>query len=372
MSPIWERVASRWTGANERRLAAAEEAMLRGVQGKVSAEEVLAGADGHTVHTIRAGSSDESSSSVVLLHGLGMGAASWGESFDTLAENSREVLSIDWPGSGRSTRPPFPRGEGVDACENFFVERLEAWRRSLGINRMVLVGHSFGGYFSACYTMRYPERVEHLILASPVGMSEKTGTSAFTDPELRAQLPWRRRALFGFVEHLWTSYWTPQALVRSAGPWGERLVDRYVHSRFSKCRDAGTKVIDDATLKEYLHQLAAQPGCAEYCLGELLDFGAWAKRPLGQRLVSRLLELGQAAPPVTFLYGQHDWMDVGTGITLASNLGSSARVLQVEGAGHQLLLDNPKAFNLALQRAMGKGPEMLPGFYRTCTVSSGG
>ena len=33
--------------------------------------------------------------------------------------------------------------------------------------RVVLLGHSFGGYFAACYAMKYPQRVESLILASP-------------------------------------------------------------------------------------------------------------------------------------------------------------------------------------------------------------
>jgi pimeloyl-ACP methyl ester carboxylesterase len=38
---------------------------------------------------------------------------------------------------------------------------------------MVLLGHSFGGYLSAAYALKYPENVQHLILADPWGLPEK-------------------------------------------------------------------------------------------------------------------------------------------------------------------------------------------------------
>ena len=34
------------------------------------------------------------------------------------------------------------------------MEGIEGWRRAAGIDKMVLLGHSFGGYFAACYTMK--------------------------------------------------------------------------------------------------------------------------------------------------------------------------------------------------------------------------
>lgn len=37
---------------------------------------------------------------------------------------------------------------------DFFLEAFEAWRREMGIERMHLLGHSWGGYLSTRYTQR--------------------------------------------------------------------------------------------------------------------------------------------------------------------------------------------------------------------------
>ena len=36
---------------------------------------------------------------------------------------------------------------------------------------MNLLGHSFGGYISSLFTLRYPEMINNLILLSPIGIS---------------------------------------------------------------------------------------------------------------------------------------------------------------------------------------------------------
>jgi hypothetical protein len=45
-----------------------------------------------------------------------------------------------------------------------------------------------------------------------------------------------------------------------------------------------------------------RPPCGEYALNSLLQVGAWAKKPLIDRLP--ILEM-----PVSFFYGEFDWMD---------------------------------------------------------------
>ena len=40
----------------------------------------------------------------------------------------------------------------------------------MGLEKLVLVGHSLGGYLASAYTVRYPENVSSLILVSPAGI----------------------------------------------------------------------------------------------------------------------------------------------------------------------------------------------------------
>jgi len=157
-------------------------------------------------------------------------------------------------------------------------------------------------------------------------------------------------------------------IVRGLGPAGLWLARWYMDRRFRLPRELGTMEADKDETAAYIHQLAARPAGSERCLGELLSFGAWAKEPIGPRLAQRWKELGSRAPPVTLLYGESDWMDAGAGVELARELARirhpAPEVIMVEGAGHQLFLDNPAAFNAACYRALGSGLPSVAGFYR--------
>ncbi len=75
---------------------------------------------------------------VVLLHGIGSGAASWVRQLETLGRAHR-VLAWDAPGYGDST--PVAARSPVAAD---YALRLRGWLDALGIARCVLVGHSLG------------------------------------------------------------------------------------------------------------------------------------------------------------------------------------------------------------------------------------
>ena len=58
----------------------------------------------------------------------------------------------------------------VARAEHFFVSSLESWRASVGLEKMVIIGHSLGGYLASAYAVRYPHRVSGLVLVSPAGI----------------------------------------------------------------------------------------------------------------------------------------------------------------------------------------------------------
>jgi proline iminopeptidase len=81
--------------------------------------------------------------------------------FDALAEG-RELLYYDQRGGGRS---PVARDVPVGWTEQ--VADLEALRGVWGLERLTLVGYSWGGLLALLYGLEHPGRVERLALVSP-------------------------------------------------------------------------------------------------------------------------------------------------------------------------------------------------------------
>lgn len=91
---------------------------------------------------------------LVVLPGFGSVAAFFVMAIPPLARKYR-VVCIDWMGTGGSDRPDYRCQPGQDA-EAFFVDSLEAWRHAMGLEKMVLVGHSLGAILAASYSLRFP------------------------------------------------------------------------------------------------------------------------------------------------------------------------------------------------------------------------
>ncbi|MBV9608229.1 MAG: alpha/beta fold hydrolase, partial [Acidobacteria bacterium] len=78
-----------------------------------------------------------------------------------LARHNR-VVFIDERGSGRSPQLDDPRQYTI---ENM-VDDLESVRQALGLGKISLLGHSFGGVLAQAYALKYQRNLSHLILAS--------------------------------------------------------------------------------------------------------------------------------------------------------------------------------------------------------------
>jgi proline iminopeptidase len=69
-----------------------------------------------------------------------------------------QIVYFDHRGQGRSARGP----KETYTLENN-VEDLEALRQHLGLDKIVLLGTSYGGMVALSYAVRYPENLSHLI-----------------------------------------------------------------------------------------------------------------------------------------------------------------------------------------------------------------
>ena len=102
----------------------------------------------------------KSGAPLVCVHG-GPGFTSY--YLEPLAEltSAVPVILFDQAGCGRSRRGGARKVFSIDG----FISELEDLRRELKIEKMHLLGHSFGGLVIGEYALRYPDRVASLIFA---------------------------------------------------------------------------------------------------------------------------------------------------------------------------------------------------------------
>jgi proline iminopeptidase len=111
---------------------------------------------------------------VIYLHG-GAGAreAHFDQSiYGSLATDGFRVFLYDQAGSGMSDFRPKVRDYTIVRA----AEDLEAIRKELGAEQMILVGHSWGARLAVKYMSNYPGHVAKLILHSPASIWRYTAT----------------------------------------------------------------------------------------------------------------------------------------------------------------------------------------------------
>lgn len=109
------------------------------------------------------------------------------------------LVYYDQRGCGRSTRPldrfesnnvyanlqELDRSLGI-AAQLADIERI---RRILGEERLILLGHSFGGFLAALYAVEFPDRVEKLVLVAPADVLVLPGSDGGLLDEIGRRLP---------------------------------------------------------------------------------------------------------------------------------------------------------------------------------------
>ncbi len=84
-----------------------------------------------------------------------------------LAEHHKVIL-FDQRGTGLSSGPVDSESISIDS----FIADIEAVRREFGIEKMNLLGHSWGGILAMHYGIRHPDKLKTLVLASTAASFE--------------------------------------------------------------------------------------------------------------------------------------------------------------------------------------------------------
>jgi proline iminopeptidase len=132
-----------------------------------------------------AGDAPAARAPVLFLHGgPGYNSYSFARLMGPRLEKSRRMVYLDQRGCGRSERP-WEGGYSLDVL----VADLEALRQELGVERWVLLGHSFGGTLALEYAVRYPQHVAGVVFVS--GFSDASASFSTWKRELERLYPGR-------------------------------------------------------------------------------------------------------------------------------------------------------------------------------------
>ncbi|EDO34526.1 predicted protein, partial [Nematostella vectensis] len=316
-----------WCPTSDRLLEIAEARILKHLKAHYERKYVHVD-KGHKIWTLHFNPNADKTP-VVMVHGFGGGVGLWALNVDSLSKD-RSVYAFDLLGFGRSSRPDF--STEADIAEQEFVESIENWRKELGIEKFILMGHSLGGFLTSSYALQHPEHVKHLVLVDPWGFPEKPPAD-----ELTGRIP-------GWVKVLGAvlSPFNPLAGLRVAGPWGPSLVQRF-RPDFQKKYSA---LFDDDTILNYIYHCNAQRPSGETAFKYMSIPYGWAKYPM----VNRIGELHRQVP-ISFIVGARSWVNNESSYEIKRIREDSFVDIQViRGAGHHVYADRPELFNATMHK----------------------
>jgi proline iminopeptidase len=268
--------------------------------------------------------------------------------FGRLADDGYDVWVYDQVGTGRSSRLADPRRYDV-ARE---VADLEAVRRRIGADRLVLIGHSWGGQVAVAYLAAHPGHVAKVVFSSPGALAPAVDDGS--DGRVRARLT--RGQQLGLYRLL--------ARPRVLLTWTLLQLDPRAAHAFAG--DAETDARNDRVYnagRAGAHCRDADPGPALHGLGfytyqfpQSAAARPWADpRPALARLDT----------PALVVKGSCDYLSWSSGLAYLGALPGS-RLVYLHHAGHNSYQDQPAAFLAAVRAFLAGRP--LPEAARTDTA----
>jgi proline iminopeptidase len=246
--------------------------------------------------------------------------------FESLGED-RPIIMYDQRGGGRSQL--MTDANVLTAAHH--VRDLEALRQHFGIERMDLIGLSWGTGLAALYAAEYPQRVRRMLLVAPMPVA-RTPFAAERRTAIDAARDGAERARLSEISQL-----TPRAgdaeivaLCREGYSIGARayLVNpaHWERERCDRCDAPPASIRNRGVIAR----------------ATIDSLGDWDFRPLLRKLPMPALVLEGAESKVP-LDSTRAW---------AAEM-IDARLLLVKNAGHLFPIEQPDAFDAAIKRFLG-------------------
>lgn len=258
---------------------------------------------------------------VVLIHG-GPGFTSdyLADDLTTMARN-HSVLVYDQRGIGRSTLV----SDSTALAAQRYAEDLEAIRTHLGLERLTLLGHSWGVVPATLYAMQHPQRVRRMILVGTIP-AERSGLEA----AFQAMAAARNSATLRRMEEL--------TRIRQASPDDRTACREYYQLWFTPffgASHAASRMKGDVCAGSP-ESLKNKPNVDKFTFASL---GNW----------DWTTSLSSAVVPTLLIHGELDPLPIASARKWAAAM-PDARLLELKGIGHFPYVEAPEVFFAAVDR----------------------
>ena len=235
------------------------------------------------------------------------------------------VIFIDERGSGRSQKL---EDRSSYTIENM-VEDIEAVRQALGLGKISLLGHSYGGALAQAYALKYQRNLSHLILASTwsstVAMNQVfVRMKQNMTPELRDRIDkLEAQELFGHGKDYAKNRYTNEYMIAA---WGEGYFPYVYHNHPDPNYDP---IAQGNTSWDLYREMWGEHG--EFIIDGNL------------RSVEYTNRLSTIKVPTLIVVGEHDECDPSLSRTMQSKIAGSKLVI-LPNAGHMTFVDQTGMF----------------------------
>ncbi|BDU68941.1 hydrolase [Geothrix oryzae] len=255
---------------------------------------------------------------VLLLHGKNFFGAYWEGTIQALSAAGYRVVVPDQIGFGRSPKPD------LHYSFELLAQTTKALLDSLGVAKVVVVGHSMGGMLAVRYALLYPAATARLVLENPIGLEDYRVKVPFTsvDATYKSMLAPTREGLDRFYRSYFAT-WRPEFGVWADLAWRATLSGEW--PRAAKASALTYDMIYTQPVVQDLPRLAV-PTLLVIGQADRTTLGRGALKPEVLATLGRYPELGrhaQAAIP-------------------------GAKLVELAGVGHIPHLEAPERFHAAL------------------------
>ncbi len=234
---------------------------------------------------------------LILLHGISLGSSAdvWEEDLETFARAGFRVLAYDQPGFGLTGT--------TDFTESFQHEFALKFMDALGIDRALLIGHSYSGQIAVRLAIAHPNRISRIVVVA-------TGSLL---PPLPGEESLRERG-------------------RPGAPPTRESVRRLLESQLFN----HSLITPDVVERRY-----------QMSIGK--NFEAFLKRRSIRERETEIIPLWQRLKevpvPLIMLYGTHDRKGTAEKCGLLKEKEPGLRMELIQSAGHLLMWDVRETFH---------------------------